>query len=284
MRAIFMAHARMVERHPALAKIVFSDQLRLEFPSLQQRFSAIHAAYHERIADLIDQAVNDGLTTASPSAGATLFLSMIQGLSFQFAIALRPMKMQDEAKAIYALFERAIGAGSNDAGRRGTGLLPEPPLRYHAALVTLHWISALLIMAALASGFLVLDTMPNSAPQKVPLLFWHTILEGVDPVSADCPLHRAGAYAQARSGQTKPLAQPDCDADALHALRSYRPDGAERSCDRRDGGTSGDFRRTGFRTAAGVFRSNADLDRPFPVCKDHRRVSSPYTCLQPYIM
>ena len=103
----------MVERHPALAKIVFSDQLRLEFPSLQRRFSAIHAAYHERIADLIDQAVNDGLTTASPSAGATLFLSIIQGLGFQFAIARRPMKMGNEAKAIYALFERAIGAEAN---------------------------------------------------------------------------------------------------------------------------------------------------------------------------
>jgi cytochrome b561 len=58
-------------------------------------------------------------------------------------------------------------------------LLPEPPPRYHAALVTLHWISALLIMAALATGFLRFDKMPNSAPQKVPLLFWHTILEGV---------------------------------------------------------------------------------------------------------
>ena len=110
MRDIFFAHTSMVERHPALAKIVFSDQLRLEFPSLQQRFLTIHAAYHDRISGLVDQAVDDGLTTASPSAGATLFLSMIQGLSFQFAIAKRPMKMQDEAKAIYALFERAIGA------------------------------------------------------------------------------------------------------------------------------------------------------------------------------
>ena len=39
MRAIFMAHIRMVERHPALAKIVFNDQLRLDFAGVQQGFS-----------------------------------------------------------------------------------------------------------------------------------------------------------------------------------------------------------------------------------------------------
>ena len=78
MRAIFIAHTRMVERHPALAKIVFSDQLRLEFPSLQQALLGYSCGLSSSGSpSLIDQAVNVGLTTASPSIGATLFLSMI---------------------------------------------------------------------------------------------------------------------------------------------------------------------------------------------------------------
>jgi cytochrome b561 len=52
----------------------------------------------------------------------------------------------------------------------------QPPLRYHPALVALHWLSALLILSALAMGFLVLDRVPNSAAQKVQLLFWHAVL------------------------------------------------------------------------------------------------------------
>ncbi len=110
LRATFMAHARMVERHPALPKIVFNDQLRLEFVGMQQGFTRIHENYRCRIALLIEQAIGNGSALVSPTDGATLFLSMIQGLSFQFAIARRPMKLQEEAKALYALFERAIGA------------------------------------------------------------------------------------------------------------------------------------------------------------------------------
>jgi hypothetical protein len=107
-----MAHTRMVEQRPALAKVVFSDQLRLEFPSVQERFAAIHEAYRVLIAQLVEDAVHDGLARASPSAAATLFLCMVQGLSFQFAIARRPMKMSQESKATFALFARAIGAES----------------------------------------------------------------------------------------------------------------------------------------------------------------------------
>ena len=163
-------------------------------------------------------------------------------------------------------------------------LLPEPPLRYHAALVTLHWISALLIMAALASGFLVLDKMPNSAPQKVPLLFWHTILEGVILF-----LLIARFTVRVRTPRPAPANEHPLlnriamlthymlyAAIALMALSGLAT--AEMA------GLPAIFFRTGFRTAAGILRSNADVDRPFPVCKDHRgsrrlsRACSPLSC------
>ena len=43
------------------------------------------------------------------------------------------------------------------------------PARYHPALVTLHWVVALLIFLMLAVGKLVLLMMPNTAAKVMPL-------------------------------------------------------------------------------------------------------------------
>lgn len=48
-----------------------------------------------------------------------------------------------------------------------------PVLRYHPLLVTLHWVLAVLIIAALAVGFLWLAEMPNSDPEKIAILRLH---------------------------------------------------------------------------------------------------------------
>jgi AcrR family transcriptional regulator len=110
LRDMFTEHLRMVERHPALAKIVFSDDLRLQFPSLATRFSHIHSVYEKRVVALLRRAEREGLVMASLpiDAAATLFLCMIQGLGFQFAVARRPMQLQREAGRVFALYLRAV--------------------------------------------------------------------------------------------------------------------------------------------------------------------------------
>jgi cytochrome b561 len=45
--------------------------------------------------------------------------------------------------------------------------------RYHPLLVTLHWVLALLIIAALALGALVMVNIPNSSPMKIEALRSH---------------------------------------------------------------------------------------------------------------
>jgi cytochrome b561 len=45
--------------------------------------------------------------------------------------------------------------------------------RYHPLLVTLHWLLAVLIIAALAIGFFWLSAMPNSDPRKINVLLVH---------------------------------------------------------------------------------------------------------------
>ena len=45
--------------------------------------------------------------------------------------------------------------------------------RYHPALVTLHWLLALMLIAALGLGMFVLHETPNSNPEKVEMLRMH---------------------------------------------------------------------------------------------------------------
>jgi hypothetical protein len=54
------------------------------------RFGRIHQAYLARLSAVIDGAASRSL--ASKDA-ATMFLSLIQGLGFQFAIAQLPLKL-----------------------------------------------------------------------------------------------------------------------------------------------------------------------------------------------
>ncbi len=48
--------------------------------------------------------------------------------------------------------------------------------RYHILLVTLHWLLALMIIAAMAAGGLVLENIPNNDPFKLTALAGHMIL------------------------------------------------------------------------------------------------------------
>jgi cytochrome b561 len=45
--------------------------------------------------------------------------------------------------------------------------------RYHPLLVTLHWVLAVLIIAALTIGFFILAATPNTDPQKITVLRIH---------------------------------------------------------------------------------------------------------------
>jgi AcrR family transcriptional regulator len=127
---MFLGHVELIERYPALAKLVFSDHLRLQYPSLQARFARIHQAYLARLSAVIDQAKSEAAVPRSLAAkdAATMFLSLIQGLGFQFAIAKLPLKLLREAERILAIYLQAITA-SADAGDRARGTVAEAKTR-----------------------------------------------------------------------------------------------------------------------------------------------------------
>lgn len=56
-----------------------------------------------------------------------------------------------------------------------TSTFAPTPVRYHPALVTLHWLLAVLILVALSMGTLVLKEIPNSSPEKLWALKGHMV-------------------------------------------------------------------------------------------------------------
>ena len=116
---MFLGHVRLIERYPALAKLIFSDHLRLQYPSLQARFRRIHKAYSARLRAVLDRAKAEGAAPGSLASkdAATMLLSLIQGLGFQFAIARLPIALVPEAERVFALYLQAITAATDSIKR-----------------------------------------------------------------------------------------------------------------------------------------------------------------------
>lgn len=114
---MFLDHIRLIERYPALAKLVFSDHLRLQYPSLQTRFGRIHKAYVARLSDVLERAKATGMAPDSliVKDAATMFLSLVQGLGFQFAIARLPLRLLSEAERVLVLYLQAVAASATAA-------------------------------------------------------------------------------------------------------------------------------------------------------------------------
>src|SRR5215471_18099128 len=84
--------------------------LRLQYPSLQARFGRIHKAYTARLRTVLDRAKAQGEVCGSLATedAATMFLSLIQGLGFQFAIARLPIELLPEAERMLANYLQGI--------------------------------------------------------------------------------------------------------------------------------------------------------------------------------
>jgi AcrR family transcriptional regulator len=113
LRRMLLGHVELIIRYPGLAKVVFSDHIRHQYPRLHEQFHAFHRQYEREVTTLLEDAVraSDLPSTTDVAAAATLYFCTIQGLGFQFAIAgYRRARVWDCATRLFALYARAIDA------------------------------------------------------------------------------------------------------------------------------------------------------------------------------
>src|SRR5262245_30406086 len=110
---MFLGHIELIIRYPGLAKVVFSDHIRHQYPALREQFHALHRWYEREVTTLLEDAVRTSVlpSTTDVPAAATLFFCTIQGLGFQSAIArYRRSRVWECATRLFVLYMRAIGA------------------------------------------------------------------------------------------------------------------------------------------------------------------------------
>ncbi len=109
---VFFAHIGFVERHPAIPRLLFSDQLLRKNPRIRLLIREILAGYEAKIRTLLAEAkARQQVSADLDEAQATmLYVSLIQGLVMRVSILEQKGSLLDEARRLFPFYLRAIGA------------------------------------------------------------------------------------------------------------------------------------------------------------------------------
>jgi AcrR family transcriptional regulator len=107
---MFAHHLDLIAARPALAKLVFSDSLRAQFPVLNARFLQLHTAYEADVERLLRRARSSGRISGEARLrdAIAMYFALIQGVGFQMSISRTAQHAPADRRRIFAMFERAL--------------------------------------------------------------------------------------------------------------------------------------------------------------------------------
>jgi AcrR family transcriptional regulator len=107
---MFHAHIGFIAKHPAIPRLIFSDELRSKNPRLKQLIQEIITGYERKIAALLRAAKEQGLARADldEESAATLFIGMIQGLVLQSSIFAGKRELTAQAKKVFPVYLNCV--------------------------------------------------------------------------------------------------------------------------------------------------------------------------------
>jgi len=110
LQRMFFAHIDFIAGHPAIPRVLMSENLHGRSPALRQLVTEIMLAYEAKIAGLLRAAQEQGLARADldPHAAATLYIGMIQGLVLQSSILRDQRTLTEEAARTFPIFLQAV--------------------------------------------------------------------------------------------------------------------------------------------------------------------------------
>lgn len=112
LEAIYTAHIDFVVRHPGVPRMLFGELQRPGESPAKRIVEALTGRYAERLRAVIRQGKATGELAADvdPTAAATLFIGMIQGLVMQSLLAGDPKRIRRDAPGVFAIFREGITA------------------------------------------------------------------------------------------------------------------------------------------------------------------------------
>lgn len=117
LEAVFMTHVQFAVQHPGVPRMLFGELQRAENSAPKRLAQTLIRQYAERLHALAQQAQAQGSVAADIDVQATalLFIGSVQGLVMQALLAGDVRQMRQQAPAVYALFARALAAGTAPA-------------------------------------------------------------------------------------------------------------------------------------------------------------------------
>lgn len=110
LEAMFMTHIEFVCEHPGVPRMLFGELQRAADTPAKRAVQLMIRSYSARLAALIERGKAHGEVAAEidPSAAATLFIGMIQGLVMQSLLAGSVERIRTDAPGAFAIYSRGL--------------------------------------------------------------------------------------------------------------------------------------------------------------------------------
>lgn len=111
LEAIFMTHVHFVTEYPGVPRMLFSQLQYAEETPAKQMVQTLIRRYGKRLHALIKAGKEEGelAPDVDPTAAATAFIGIIQGLVMQSLLAGDVSRIRRDAPGAFAIYRRGIG-------------------------------------------------------------------------------------------------------------------------------------------------------------------------------
>ena len=106
LETIFFSHIALIEEHPGMPRLIFSEDIRLGNKKLGEKISLRLRGYVETLAGIIAAGINEGdfRQGLSPRETALTFLGLIQSTALRWTIGSESFDIREEARKLWSNF------------------------------------------------------------------------------------------------------------------------------------------------------------------------------------
>ncbi len=110
LETIFFSHMALIEEHPGMPRMIFSEDIRLGNRKLGEKISLRLRSYVETLAGIIAAGVDEGdfIQALSPRETALTFLGLIQSTALRWTIGSESFNIRDEARKLWSNFMQLV--------------------------------------------------------------------------------------------------------------------------------------------------------------------------------
>jgi len=104
LQTIFFSHIALIEEHPGMPRLIFSEDIRLGNKKLGEKISLRLRAYVETLAGIIAAGIDEGdfRHGLSPRESALTFLGLIQATALRWTIGAESFDLNTEARKLWS--------------------------------------------------------------------------------------------------------------------------------------------------------------------------------------